>query len=144
MNFIPYLKAAKKVILDPNPSGNAVLEFETAGNISIEFDNYGNAQTVTEKVPVSLTAWLHQAKPPDREVQDGLNQGRYYYEGELVEPKTYDLPLRPESDIKITINGRVGKFYPVELFDSPASLQYSIRLFLGQKIAGWAEIEEGN
>lgn len=143
MDFVPYLKAAKKVILDPNPSGNAVLEFETAGNVSIEFDSYGNAQAVTEKVPVTITAWLRQATPPDRDVQDGLNQGRFYYEGEMINPKEYPVPIRPEGDIAVTINGRVGKFYPVELFDSPASLQYSLRIFLGQKLAGWIEIDEG-
>ena len=91
-----------------------------------------------------VTAWLKQSKPPDNQVQDGLNQNREYFEGELVNPKTYELPLRPENDISVVINNRDGKFYPVELFDSPASLQYSINLWMGQKIAGWVEFAEGN
>ena len=142
--YSDYLKAAREVVSNPNPAGNATIRFTQATTMVIEFDELGNASEVVGTEEVELIAWMKQAKPPDREVQSGLNQNRLYYEGELVEPKTFELPLRPEGDISIEINGRSGKFYPVELFDSPASLQYSIRIFLGQKIAGWVEIEEGS
>lgn len=144
MNLTDYLQSARDVVANPNPSGNAVLTFEIATGIEIVIDEYGNSSPVTTTQQVSLTAWLKQSKPPDNQVQDGLNQNREYFEGELVNPKTYELPLRPENDISVVINNRDGKFYPVELFDSPASLQYSINLWMGQKIAGWVEFAEGN
>jgi hypothetical protein len=103
MDFSNYLQTVNQVLADPNPQANAILSFTTSVEIDIIQDSYGNTVVNNTTESVTLTAWLKQSKPPDNEVHDGLNQNREYFEGELVDPKTYELPLRPEGDILITI-----------------------------------------
>ena len=76
-------------------------------------------------------------------VQVGLNQNKEYFEGELITPKTYDYPIVAE-DIDVVVNGCSGKFYSVKFFETPASETWGTKSFLGQKIAGWIQFEEGS
>lgn len=144
MDLSNYLQTARQVISNPDLTGNAVLTYTTTTGVDISYDDLGNPVIEDTTESVTLTAWLKQSKPPDNEVQEGLNQNREYFAGELINPKTFELPFRPDDSIAIVINNRNGKFYPVDIFDSPASMQWNINQYLGQKIAGWVEFEEGN
>jgi hypothetical protein len=142
MDLSFYLQKANEVIKDPTPPANATLSFEL-GNGVVTFDALGNP-VVGAGTTVEIHCWLKQSKPPEKTVQAGLNLDKVFFVGELQNPKTYPLPLRPNGQILVTINGRQGTFTELENFDSPTGFGLEINKYHGQKIAGWIQIKEGN
>ncbi|MDJ0579042.1 hypothetical protein [Crocosphaera sp.] len=139
-----YLSTANEVLADlGQPTANATLTLEDITDVTIFEDEHGNMQPTNTTTTTVLTCWLCQKKPPENDVQVGLNQDREYFEGELITPKTYDFPIVSDG-VDIVVNGRSGKFYPVKKFETPASETWDTKSFLGQKIAGWVQFEEGN
>lgn len=148
MNINDYLKTAKRVIADANLKENAIITFRQIiddANITIAYDDVGNPIIPDlETETITIKCWLKQGKPPERDVQVGNNLESEYFIGELIEPKIFPFPLRPNGEITVTINGRSGVFFPSYLFDSPASEQWEIKEYHGQKIAGYVQFREGN
>jgi hypothetical protein len=141
--FNDFLKTAKRVIADSAIPANAAIVFIVAADDpTITYDAVGNP-IISDGDEITLTCWLRQGKAPDNEVQSGLNLDSEYFEGELIEPKTYPIPLRPVGDIRCTVDGRSGTFTPLDYFDSPAASGWEIRDYQGQKIAGWIQFREG-
>ena len=149
MDISFYLETARRVISDPSVPANSVLIFDEISPdvaISVTYDDLGNPIVNNNKITRSLECWLRQAKPPDNVVQVGHNIDDEYFAGELVNPKTYPFPLKPNGAITVTINGRSGTFTPVNYFDSPAATVtgWNTQSYVGQKIAGWVQFKEGD
>lgn len=142
MDISFYLQKAREIINDPNPPANATLTFYSGGE-TVTFDSVGNP-IVDDGEEINIECWLRQEKPPENEVQTGLNLDRVYFVGELVNPKSFSTPLRPNEEIRIVVNGRSGTFVELKLFDSPASVGWGIVDYHGQKIAGWVQFKEGD
>lgn len=139
-----YLAIANEVLSDlGQPEANATITFGSIIDVTVIQDEHGNYQPTNTTVTTVLTCWLVQRKPPESEVQTGLNQDREYFEGELISPKTYNFPIVADG-IDVVVNGRAGKFYPVKLLESPASETWGTKNLLGQKVAGWVQFEEGS
>jgi hypothetical protein len=141
MDIHSYLQTANEVIANPTPPANATITFRSGGS-DVTFDDLGNP-VVDGGVDTVLKCWLKQARPPQKDVQAGLNLDAEYFHGELIDPKLYPFPIQSDGKIIVNINGRLGTFTQLIFTDSPASHGWGINKYHGQKIAGWVQFEEG-
>lgn len=130
-----------------NIAANTIFTFTVAGESEpvLEFDSVGNPVIKeSDSVAVSLSAYLRQKKRPYADVQEGANLEAEYFEGRLVNPKTYPFPIRSLGDIQVIINGRNGAVTQLNCLESPASEQFAIASKLGQRIKCYVRFEQGN
>lgn len=148
MDLSNYLNTATQIINDPTIKANAAITFNGIiddDEITFEEDEVGNLiPSEADREDIVLECWLIQTKPPMSDVQAGVNLDSEYFKGRLVNPKTYNFPIKAAGDISVTINGRTGMVTQLIVLESPASVQYNIKDYLGQKIAMYVQFSQGN
>ena len=143
--FDTAIGVAGKFLENPTIKANASLSFSVATGSTITTDSVGNpiiSPTAIESVVIAC--WLQQSKPPVAEVQEGSYLDCEYFEGRLVKPKDYPLPIRTTGELQVTINGRIGLVRQLNVFESPTSQQLGIAAKLGRRIKLYVRFDQGS
>jgi hypothetical protein len=138
---------AGKIISDPTIAANATITFDRitspAGVTQDEAGRYVPTPATTESV--TIECYLRQSQPKQNEQQTGIDIDATYFTGRLVDPKTYPFPLKANSPISVTVNGRTGTMLLGDRYlASPTDEQYNIKSNLGQRIAFFVQFKQGN
>jgi hypothetical protein len=146
MNLDQLISTAGQIINDPTIAANATITFQTitspAGVTQDAAGRYVPSPAAT--ATVNLSCYLRQSKPRQDQLQQGIDIDAVFFTGRLVEPKTYDFPLKANSAIAVTINGRTGTMIlDDKLLASPTDQQYNIKSNLGQRIAFFVQFKQG-
>jgi hypothetical protein len=145
------LAIAGDIISDPSIKANATISFSRIipdSTPTFTTDSKGRqvpAEGSSEVV--ELTCWLREArvKRDNPQMQEGADLNATYFEGRLVDPKTYDFPIKANSPITVTVNGRTGTMLvDTRMLESPTSQQYDIKGQLGQRLAIFVQFKQNN
>jgi hypothetical protein len=143
--FDSAIGVAGKFLENPTIKANASLSFSVATGSTITTDSVGNPIISPAAMEsVVITCWLQQSKPPVAEVQEGSYLDCEYFEGRLVKPKDYPLPVRTTGELQVTINGRIGLVRQLNVFESPTSQQLGIAAKLGRRIKLYGRFDQGS
>lgn len=147
MNLDQLISTAGQIINDPTIAANATISFQTitspAGVTQDSAGRYVPTPATTETV--TLDCYLRQSKPRQDQLQQGVDIDATFFTGRLVNPKTYPFPLKANSLIAVTINGRTGTMLlDDKMLASPTDQQYDIKSNLGQRIAFFVQFKQGN
>jgi hypothetical protein len=111
----------------------------------LEEDQWGNP-IPSEEEEITLLVKFTPKKDPNTmtTVNPGLNIGRVYVEGYLVDPFTYENPLPRQADAEYLYQGnwRKGRFYNLDSLPTALDEAIDIDAVLGQKITGYFEVLE--
>lgn len=145
------LAIAGDIINDPSIKANATINFSRIiPDITPTFAKDSRGREIPAEgnsEAVELTCWLREArvKRDNPQMQEGADLNATYFEGRLVDPKTYDFPIKANSPITVTINGRVGTMLvDTIMLESPTSQQYDIKGQLGQRLAIFVQFKQNN
>lgn len=146
MNLDRLISTAGQIINDPTIAANAAITFQSitspAGVIQDSAGRYIPTPAATETI--TLNCYLRQSKPRQDQLQQGIDIDAVFFTGRLVEPKTYNFPLKANSAIAVTVNGRTGTMIlDDKLLASPTDQQYNIKSNLGQRIAFFVQFKQG-
>lgn len=123
---------------------NAILSYYTASSTALVTDALGNIVPSTNEILVELRCKLYAVQPPAGVRYNNLpgsDQRRMYYEGHLVIPLEYNLPLeRVTMGMDAIINDIKGKFYPSQWAKFSEHFVTNTDKSVGQPIAGFFEI----
>jgi hypothetical protein len=143
--FDTAIGVAGKFLENPTIKANASLSFSVATGSTITTDSVGNPIISPAAMEsVVITCWLQQSKPPVAELQEGSYLDCEYFEGRLVKPKDYPLPIRTTGELQVTINGRIGLVRQLNVFESPTSQQLGIAAKLGRRIKLYVRFDQGS
>lgn len=147
MNLDQLISTAGQIINDPTIAANATISFQSitspAGVTQDSAGRYVPTPATTETV--TLDCYLRQSKPRQDQLQQGIDVDATFFTGRLVNPKTYPFPLKANSPIAVTINGRTGTMLlDDKMLASPTDQQYDIKSNLGQRIAFFVQFKQGN
>jgi hypothetical protein len=143
--FDSAIGVAGKFLENPTIKANASLSFSVATGSTITTDSVGNPIISPAAMEsVVITCWLQQSKPPVAELQEGSYLDCEYFEGRLVKPKDYPLPVRTTGELQVTINGRIGLVRQLNVFESPTSQQLGIAAKLGRRIKLYVRFDQGS
>jgi len=143
--FDSAIGVAGKFLENPTIKANASLSFSVATDSSMTIDAVGNPVMRASSIEsVVITCWLQQSKLPVAEVQEGSYLDCEYFEGRLVKPKDYPLPIKTTGELQVTINGRIGLVRQLNVFESPTSQQLGIAAKLGRRIKLYARFDQGS
>lgn len=140
-----YWRAIKNISLSlPKISGeyyNAVLAVEF-GSTELTTDSIVGNQQPTCLRRKFIKARLKQINPPEEDtykLSGGSDISRLYFEGNLVAPKTWN--FNSSNNINLEINKLKGRFILYSFLDSPEGYQIDIQNNLGQRIAGYLQLD---
>jgi hypothetical protein len=128
---------------------NANLTFDTIrDNISVDIQYLpdGNAYVPsTQYKQVVLICYLKETSLSQAilETPLGADTQTVYFEGRLINPKVYPLPIQAQGDIVATINGVSGRVVSHRAFSSPSAVNYGYDPVLGQKLAMFVQFLQG-
>jgi hypothetical protein len=143
--FDSAIGVAGKFLENPTIKANASLSFSVAAGSTMTTDAVGNPVMRASSIEsVVITCWLQQSKPPVAEVQEGSYLDCEYFEGRLVKPKDYPLPIMSTGELQVTINGRIGLVRQLNVFESPTGQQLGIAAKLGRRIKLYARFDQGS
>lgn len=139
------------IINDPTIAPNATITFNRiipGSTPTFATDSRGRQIPAGGNVEtVNLSCYLREARQrrDNPQMQEGADLQATYFEGRLVNPKTYEFPIKANGPIAVTINGRAGTMLvDTMMLESPASEQYDIRSQLGQRIAFFVQFKQNN
>lgn len=140
------ISIASDFLANPVISSNATLTFSVAsGRQGLTTDEVGNVILAPAAIEsVTISCWLRQKKPPYADVQEGSYLDSEYFEGRLVDPKNYPLPIRATGNVTVTIDGRSGVLRQLNVFESPVSGQLQIAEKLGRRIKCYVRFDQGS
>jgi len=128
---------------------NATLSFNTIrDNISVEIQYLpdGNAYVPDiEYKQVILSCYLKETSLSQAilETPLGSDTQTVYFEGRLINPKVYPLPIQAQGDILATVNGITGRVVSHRAFSTPSALNYGYDPVLGLKLALFVQFPQG-
>lgn len=136
---------AGRFLANPVIKPNASLSFSVAtGSPTMTVDEVGNPILVQPATRVeTIECWLEQRKIPLAEVQEGSYLDCEYFEGRLVKPKDYPLPILASGEVRVIVNGRSGVIRQLNAFESPMSQQLGIASKLGRRIKVYIRFDQG-
>ncbi len=144
-----YLRISRQVIYEESIKANATISFtqvktgvDTPVLIEDEVGNMVLGETETEVV--SLSCWLVQRSRPMADVQAGINLDSEYFEGRLVEPKTFLSPLSASQVTSVVINGREAVATSLISLETPVAEQVNLKSYLGQRIHLYLQFSQAN
>jgi hypothetical protein len=148
MNLDNLISKAGQIINDPTITANAVIEFQRILTpAGVERDAAGRyVPTAATTETVTLSCYLRQSRRNNAQekLQLGIDVNAVPFTGRLVDPKTYQFPLRANGAISVTINGRKGTMIlDSKHFASPTDEQYDIKGDLGQRISFYVQFKQG-
>jgi len=132
-----------------NQLPNATLTFKDAkdtGTIDISYQADGNPVIESADIQTTtLSLYLVQRAIPGGtfDVSRGADLETVYFEGRLVEPKTYPLPIQAQGDITAIINGQQGRVTSVRAFSTPTAQAFNYDLQMGQKLGLFVQFFQG-
>jgi len=132
-----------------NTVPNATITFqclEDGVTLGLTTDSVGNPVIPTgEFVTVSLQCYLNQKGLSGAilDVPPGADMETVYFEGRLINPKIYPMPIQAQGDILAVINGQTGRIMAHRAFSSPAAAVYGLDATLGQKLAVYVQFQQG-
>lgn len=146
MDINKLLVTASQIIDDPTIAANATIQFQRiltpAGVERDEAGRYIPTEVTTRTE--TLSCYLKQIQFRGNEMQLGIDLDAKAFRGRLVDPKTYDFPLKANGPILVTINGRTGTMIlDSKSFASATDQQYSIKDNLGQRISFYVQFKQG-
>lgn len=140
-------RIARQFTANPTIAANATITFtQVAPSPGMTTDDYGNPIPLSaETTTVTLECYLREKPLYNMTMIEGVDENCTYFKGRLVSPKTFDFPINSNSEIEVTVNGRVGTaINEIRTFPSPSSEQYGIKTTLGQRIALIVQFKQGN
>lgn len=150
MNNIALMgKNALKFALNPTITANAQIKFDKSSGEVLDYDEVGNPIiTVTSLTPFVIDCYLWQTKS-DKFINNqknisGVDQISNYYIGRLVNPKTYQFPIRADGEITVTLNGRTGRLIELMQLETSFAIDTQLPTLLGQRIHCYITFSESD
>lgn len=138
---------AMRFALAPEIKSNAIIEFSQSTGEVLDYDDVGNP-ILTEGVVTPIVIECYLRRPTsgikNQKEEVGTDEIANRYSGRLVNPKTYQYPFRANGEIKVTLNGRVGRLVELMELETAFSNQAMLPENLGQRIECIIEFPESN
>jgi hypothetical protein len=132
-----------------NGLSNATLIFDVVkDNIPVELEYLpdGNAYVPdTEIQTINIQCYLKETPIANAilETNPGVDSQTTYFEGRLIDPKIYPLPIQAQGDIMVNINGQMGRVVSHRAMSSPLAKAQGHEAILGQKLAMYVQFQQG-
>jgi hypothetical protein len=99
----------------------------------------------TDKQQTTLSLYLVQRaiKGGTFDVAKGADLETVYFEGRLLDPLVYPLPIQAEGDIIAIVNGQRGRVMSVRAFSPPTAYALNYDSILGQRIGVFIQFFQG-
>lgn len=147
INISNLAKEALKFAKNPQITANAQISFNQSSGEVLEFDEVGNPiLTPGILTPFVIDCYLWQPKEQSNNQKSivGVDNLSNYYIGRLVNPKTYQFPIRADGEITITFNGRIGRIIELMTLETSYAIDTQLSNNLGQRFQCYIEFSEGN
>lgn len=147
INISNLAKEALKFAKKPQISSNAQITFNQSSGEVLDFDEVGNPiLTPGILTPFVIDCYLWQPKDQSNNQKSvmGVDNLSNYYIGRLVNPKTYQFPIRADGEITVTLNGRTGRIIELMTLETSYAIDTQLSSNLGQRFNCYIEFSEGN
>lgn len=147
INISLMAKNALNFAKNPVINANSQITFNQSSGEVLDYDEVGNPiLTPGILTPFVIDCYLWQPKNQSNNQKStaGVDNLSNYYIGRLVNPKTYQFPIRADGEITVTINGRQGRLIELMQLETSFSIDTQLLDNLGQKIQCYIEFPESN
>ena len=147
INISLMAKNALNFAKNPQITANARITFSQSSGEVLDFDEVGNPIiTPASLTPFVIDCYLWQPKDQSNNQKSiaGVDNLSNYYIGRLVNPKTYQFPIRADGEITVTFNGRTGRIMELMTLETSFAIDTQLSSNLGQRFQCYIEFPESN
>ena len=147
INISNLAKQALNFAKNPQIKANAQITFSQSSGEVLDYDEVGNPiVTPLGSTAFVIECYLWQPKQESNNQKSiaGVDNLSNYYIGRLVNPKTYNFPIRADGEITVTLNGRQGRLIELMTLETSYAIDTQLSNNLGQRFNCYIEFSEGN